>query len=76
MNEASWICYKVMKILAVGAGIFFVALMYLESQNVVNINWEASKCFTKRCIVTYKCSGATPLTSATATTSSSTIHFQ
>ena len=29
---------KVMKILAVGAGIFFVALMYLESQNVVNIN--------------------------------------
>ena len=38
MNEASWICYKVMKILAVGAGIFFVALMYLESQNVVNIN--------------------------------------
>jgi uncharacterized membrane protein (Fun14 family) len=31
---------KVMKILAVGAGIFFTALMYLESQNIVNINWD------------------------------------
>jgi uncharacterized membrane protein (Fun14 family) len=31
---------KVMKILAIGAGIFFAALMYLESQNIVNINWD------------------------------------
>jgi uncharacterized membrane protein (Fun14 family) len=31
---------KVLKVLAVGAGIFFVALMYLESQNIVNINWD------------------------------------
>jgi uncharacterized membrane protein (Fun14 family) len=31
---------KIMKILAVGAGIFFAALMYLESQNIVNINWD------------------------------------
>ena len=30
----------VMKILAVGAGIFFATLMYLESQNIVNINWD------------------------------------
>ena len=30
----------VMKILAIGAGIFFAALMYLESQNIVNINWD------------------------------------
>jgi uncharacterized membrane protein (Fun14 family) len=29
-----------MKILAVGAGIFFAALMYLESQNIVSINWD------------------------------------
>jgi len=31
---------KVLKVLAVGAGIFFAALMYLESQNIVNINWD------------------------------------
>jgi uncharacterized membrane protein (Fun14 family) len=31
---------KVMKILAVGAGLFFAGLMYLESQNIVNINWD------------------------------------
>jgi uncharacterized membrane protein (Fun14 family) len=31
---------KEMKILAIGAGIFFTALMYLEYQNIVNINWD------------------------------------
>jgi uncharacterized membrane protein (Fun14 family) len=31
---------KVMKVLAVGVGIFFAVLMYLESQNIVNINWD------------------------------------
>jgi uncharacterized membrane protein (Fun14 family) len=31
---------KIMKILAVGAGLFFTALVYLESQNIVNINWD------------------------------------
>jgi uncharacterized membrane protein (Fun14 family) len=31
---------KVLKVLAVGAGIFFAVLMYLESQNIVNINWD------------------------------------
>ena len=31
---------KVMKILAIAAGMFFAALMYLESQNIVNINWD------------------------------------
>jgi uncharacterized membrane protein (Fun14 family) len=31
---------NVLKVLAVGAGIFFAALMYLESQNIVNINWD------------------------------------
>jgi uncharacterized membrane protein (Fun14 family) len=31
---------KTMKILAIGAGIFFTALMYLEYQNIVNINWD------------------------------------
>jgi uncharacterized membrane protein (Fun14 family) len=31
---------KVLKVLAVGAGIFFAVLMYLESQSIVNINWD------------------------------------
>lgn len=29
-----------MKILAIGVGIFFTALIYMESQNIVNINWD------------------------------------
>lgn len=31
---------KVMKILAVVVGVFFGALMYLQSQGIVNINWD------------------------------------
>lgn len=31
---------KLMKILAVIAGVFFAALMYLEYQAIVNINWD------------------------------------
>jgi uncharacterized membrane protein (Fun14 family) len=31
---------RIMKILAVIAGIFFAALLYLESQHIVNINWD------------------------------------
>jgi uncharacterized membrane protein (Fun14 family) len=31
---------KVMKILAVVAGAFFTALIYLESQNIISINWD------------------------------------
>ena len=31
---------NLMKILAVGAGMFFFALMYLELRNIVNINWD------------------------------------
>jgi len=30
---------RIMKILAVIAGVFFAALLYLESQQIVNINW-------------------------------------
>jgi uncharacterized membrane protein (Fun14 family) len=40
---------KVMKILAVVAGIFLAVLMYLESQGIMTINWEKlqniSRCF-------------------------------
>ncbi len=31
---------RIMKILAVIAGVFFAALLYLESQYIVNVNWD------------------------------------
>jgi uncharacterized membrane protein (Fun14 family) len=31
---------RIMKILAVIAGVFFAALLYLESQHVMNVNWD------------------------------------
>jgi uncharacterized membrane protein (Fun14 family) len=31
---------QIMKILAVIAGVFFAALLYLESQHIVNVNWD------------------------------------
>jgi uncharacterized membrane protein (Fun14 family) len=31
---------RIMKILAVIAGVFFAALLYLESQHIVNVNWD------------------------------------
>lgn len=31
---------KVMKILAIVAGIFFAALLYLQSQGILNIHWD------------------------------------
>jgi uncharacterized membrane protein (Fun14 family) len=34
---------RIMKILAVIAGVFFAALLYLESQHIVNVNWEKLK---------------------------------
>jgi uncharacterized membrane protein (Fun14 family) len=31
---------RIMKILAVIAGVFFAALLYLDSQDIVNVNWD------------------------------------
>ena len=31
---------RIMKILAVIAGVFSAALLYLESQHIVNVNWD------------------------------------
>ena len=31
---------RIMKILAVIAGVFFAALLYSESQHIVNVNWD------------------------------------
>jgi uncharacterized membrane protein (Fun14 family) len=51
----------VMKILAIAAEIFFAALIYLESQNIVNINWDKLQIASpKRCIYTYKCNRTIP----------------
>jgi uncharacterized membrane protein (Fun14 family) len=61
---------KIMKILAVGAGIFFAALMYLESQNIVNINWDKLQIASQNAVSTLtNAAGQSPLTSA-ATSSS------
>jgi uncharacterized membrane protein (Fun14 family) len=48
---------QVMKVLAVVAGIFFAALLYLESQNIVNIHWDNLQIFSqKRCVYACECS--------------------
>jgi uncharacterized membrane protein (Fun14 family) len=56
---------QVMKILAVGAGIFFAALMYLESQNIVSINWDKLQIASQNTVSTLtNAAGQFPLTSS------------
>jgi uncharacterized membrane protein (Fun14 family) len=43
---------KVMKILAIIAGVFFAALMYLQSQGIVNINWDKLQSVSQATITT------------------------
>lgn len=58
---------KIMKILAVGAGIFFTALMYLESQNIVNINWDKLQIASQNAVSTLtSAAGQIPLASSTS----------
>jgi uncharacterized membrane protein (Fun14 family) len=60
---------KIMKILAVGAGIFFTALMYLESQNIVNINWDKLQIVSQNAVSSLtNAAGQIPLTSTTSST--------
>jgi uncharacterized membrane protein (Fun14 family) len=55
----------VMKILAVGAGIIFAALMYLESQNIVSINWDKLQIASQNTVSTLtNAAGQIPLTSS------------
>jgi uncharacterized membrane protein (Fun14 family) len=64
---------KIMKILAVGAGIFFTALMYLESQNIVSINWDKLQIASQNAVSTLtNAAGQIPFAS---TTSSTAINF-
>jgi uncharacterized membrane protein (Fun14 family) len=54
---------RIMKILAVIAGVFFAALLYLESQHIVNVNWDKLQIISNSVLST--------ITTATNTTSTS-----
>jgi uncharacterized membrane protein (Fun14 family) len=54
---------RIMKILAVIAGVFFAALMYLESQHIVNVNWDKLQTVSNSVLSTI-----TTTTNATTTT--------
>ena len=55
---------RIMKILAVIAGVFFAALMYLESQHIVNVNWDKLQIISNSILSTI----TTTTTNATSTT--------
>src|SRR5207248_10174505 len=54
---------RIMKILAVIAGVFFAALLYLETQHIVNVNWDKLQIISNSVLSTI---------AATATTSNAT----
>jgi uncharacterized membrane protein (Fun14 family) len=54
---------RIMKILAVIAGVFFAALLYLESQHIVNVNWDKLQTVSNSILSTI-----TTTTNATSTT--------
>jgi len=54
---------RIMKILAVIAGVFFAALLYLESQHIVNVNWDKLQIISNSVLSTI----ATTATNATST---------
>jgi uncharacterized membrane protein (Fun14 family) len=53
----------IMKILAVIAGVFFAALLYLESQHIVNVNWDKQQSISNGVLSTI----TTATTNATST---------
>ena len=55
---------RIMKILAVIAGVFFAALRYLESQHIVNVNWDKLQTISNSVLSTI----TTTATNATSTT--------
>ena len=55
-----------MKILAVIAGVFFAALLYLESQHIVNVNWDKIQTISNSVLSTITTTTAT--INATSTT--------
>jgi uncharacterized membrane protein (Fun14 family) len=57
---------RIMKILAVIAGVFFAALLYLESQHIVNVNWDKLQMISNSVLST--------ITTATTTTNATTTN--
>jgi uncharacterized membrane protein (Fun14 family) len=57
---------RIMKILAVIAGVFFAALLYLESQHIVNVNWDKIQTISNGVLSTI--TTTTAATNATSTT--------
>jgi uncharacterized membrane protein (Fun14 family) len=60
---------RIMKILAVIAGVFFAALLYLESQHIVNVNWDKIQTISNSVLSTITTVTTTKTTNATSTTS-------
>jgi uncharacterized membrane protein (Fun14 family) len=56
---------RIMKILAVIAGVFFAALLYLESQHIVNVNWDKLQAISNSILSTITTTATTNATSAT-----------
>ena len=56
---------RIMKILAVIAGVFFAALLYLESQHIVNVNWDKLQSISNSVLSTITTTAATNATSTT-----------
>src|SRR2546423_2230768 len=54
---------RIMKILAIIAGVFFAALMYLESQHIVNVNWDKLQPISNSVLSTITTTAATNATS-------------
>src|SRR5256714_5157904 len=59
---------RIMKILAVIAGVFFAALLYLESQHIVNVNWDKLQTISNSVLSTITTATTTTTTNATSTT--------
>jgi uncharacterized membrane protein (Fun14 family) len=56
---------RIMKILAVIAGVFFAALMYLESQHIANVNWDKLQTVSNSVLSTITTTAATNATPTT-----------
>ena len=57
---------RIMKILAVIAGVFFAALLYLESQHIVNVNWDKLQTISNGVLSTIATTATTNATSTSA----------
>src|SRR5919198_6449333 len=64
---------QIIKILAVIAGLFFVALMYFQTQGIININWTKLQTIANSTLSSLSNSLTTPITGNGVNNSSSTI---